>query len=121
MYKSYVGLLCSAVGPLPPIDYTPQQAEVYLALRHSRISSVSLSVELRTPKAVISKLRRIGVVKKNPFQYAQVEVEQHAPVAFTRDEFALFTSAIPQDWFPKLITVCAYSGMRREEALQLHL
>jgi integrase len=94
--------------------------DLYKRVRSTRVTGVTLNIELRTLKAAFNIAHRWGYIQTNPFAHVKLmRIDDTPPAFLSVDEFKRIISGIPDDWFRRAIIIAGLSGLRRGELINL--
>ena len=120
IYKSVLAQTLRLLGDRPLGSFTPRDADMYRVQRLSKISPVSVNIELRTLRAAFSTATRWKLIDDNPWRKVSlVRIPERFPVHFSREDFSRLISLIREAWLKDLVIVGVFSGLRRGELLNL--
>jgi integrase len=120
IYKAYLGNLKFYVGNLPLTSLTPQSIDTYKADRLTKVSPISVNIELRTLKSAMNVAVRWQMLEQNPFQDSpQVRVPERSPSYFSKEDFQKLLSLMKENWLKEVIVFAVLTGMRRGEIINL--
>jgi integrase len=84
------------------------------------VSPVTVNMELRALKAILSHAVRWEYLVKHPFRYLQLcELPEERPTSFTQEELSALLSHIDSPWFLHIVRFALATGMRRSEIVNL--
>ena len=108
------------IGDVTLESLTPFHWDKYKSLRLTKVSPVTVNIELRNLRSLLNKALRWNCISKNPFSLqALCYVPEKFPEYFTKEEFSSFYNTIKEDWFKDLILFGVLTGMRRSEIINL--
>ena len=120
LYERSRDLFIKLIGDITLDRLTAYHWDKYKALRLKEVSPVTVNIELRNLRSILSKAYRWGIILKNPFSLQPLcAVPEKYPIYFTQEEFSIFYKVIRDQWFKDVILFAVLTGMRRSEITNL--
>lgn len=107
-------------GDVPLSKITPLVVDRYKAERLSKVSPVTLNIELRALRTAFNQAVRWQMLEANPFSKVKLApVPEALPRYFTKEECQKLLSVIKDAWLRDVVIFAVLTGMRRGEILNL--
>lgn len=99
---------------------TPEHLDQYKTQRLQAVSPVSVNVELRALRSIMSTAVRWNLIKENPFSKVRlVRIPDVVPSFLTKADLQKLLSVVREGWLRDVILLAVLTGMRRGEILRL--
>ena len=108
------------IGDVRMVNVSQRDTDLFKSKRLGEVSGVTVNLELRTLRAAFYTAVRWKVISDNPFRQVKLcEINDQSPAYFSTENFRLLLSVVDEPWLRDLVTVGAYTGMRRGELVHL--
>lgn len=120
IYSKSLKHLRRVVGNTRLKEVNHRHVDIFTILRLKEISATTVSIELRSLRAIFYHASKWGHIEKNPFSGVKLpRIDEATPRFMTREEVNRLLQAIKESWFRGLIIVAVMTGMRRSELASL--
>ena len=108
------------IGNIRLSGLSQRHVDTFKTNRMGEVSRTTVNIELRTLRAAFYRAVRWKLIAENPFRFIQLcSIEEGIPTYLKREEFDILLKTIRLPWLRDLIIVAAFSGLRRNECIQL--
>ena len=120
-YKLAVNQFIAAVGDKNLNDYTSEDIVHFQRYwQEKKLANTSVNAYYRGVKSVFAHAVRHDYLRTNPFhKVREIRIAQSAPKYLSQTELQSLLAQVKSDTLRDLFLVCALSGLRRSEALNL--
>ncbi len=110
----------SIIQPVLLSDVKTTTLEKYKSVRMQSVKPTTMNIELRALKAMFNKAVSWDFLESNPFKnVSMVRVQEKFPAYLSEVELGILLKLNKLKWLSDLIIVAFYTGMRRNELLNL--